>query len=61
MDKYQEEGEDFKADRKNITFNQMKVKLRKSLDELEQQALTLKEIEDIIAQEMAKEATLIKE
>ena len=61
MDKYQEEGEDFKADRKNITFNQMKVKLRKSLDELEQQALTLKEIEDIVAQEMAKEATLIKE
>jgi len=36
MDKYQEEGEDFKADKKNIGFNQMKVRLRKSLQELEQ-------------------------
>ena len=61
MDKYQEEGEDFKADKKNMMFNQMKVRLRKSLDQLEEQATTLKMIEEIIAKEMALETTLIKE
>ena len=61
MDKYQEEGEDFKADKKNMMFNQMKVRLRKSLDQLEDQATTLKMIEEIIAKEMALETTLIKE
>lgn len=61
MDKYQEEGEDFKADKKNMMFNQMKVRLRKSLDQLEEQATTLKMIEEIISKEMALETTLIKE
>jgi hypothetical protein len=61
MDKYQEEGEDFKADKKNMMFNQMKVRLRKSLDQLEEQETTLKMIEEIIAKEMALETTLIKE
>ena len=61
MDKYQEESEDFKADKKNIGFNQMKVRLRKSLQELEQQANTIKMIEEIIAKEMVQETTLIKE
>ena len=61
MDKYQEEGEDFKAEKKNMMFNQIKVRLRKSLDQLEEQATTLKMIEEIIAKEMALETTLIKE
>jgi hypothetical protein len=61
MDKYQEEGEDFKADKKNMMFNQIKVRLRKSLDQLEEQETTLKMIEEIIAKEMALETTLIKE
>ncbi len=39
----------------------MKVKLRKSLDELEEQSKTLKMIEETVSAEMAKESTLIKE
>lgn len=61
MDKYQQEGEDFKSDKKNGLFNSMKVRLRKSLDELEEQAVNIKMIEEIIAKEMAQETTLIRE
>jgi hypothetical protein len=61
MDKYQEEGEDFKSDKKNGLFNSMKVRLRKSLDQLEEQAVNIKMIEEIIAKEMAQETTLIRE
>jgi hypothetical protein len=39
----------------------MKVRLRKSLDQLEEQAVNIKMIEEIIAKEMALETTLIRE
>jgi hypothetical protein len=39
----------------------MKVRLRKSLDQLEEQAVNIKMIEEIIAKEMAQETTLIRE